>query len=240
MFHNFKQLLIGEMVRLSKYKILQISFVVSLLWIAIMFLIGKENIQSFIPIFIFTDAALMTVLLVGASLFYERQENTLKTLMITPSSYTSILLSKIIASIYLALQSTVVISLVAIFFFDISINLFWLYTFVLLIGLAHSAIGYAFTMVSRDFNGLLAAIGGYMIVFAIPSLISALGIFSETFDNFLMISPTHVALELINFSMGVDVAIWKVVVGIIYLIGISIVLYKYVVAPKYAEMAVRE
>jgi fluoroquinolone transport system permease protein len=240
MFHNFKALLKGELIRLSKYKILQISFVVSLIWIAIMFLIGKENIQTFVPIFIFTDAALMTVLLVGASLFYERQENTLKTLMITPSSYTSILLSKIIASIYLAMQSTIVISLVAVFAFDITIKLFWLYLFVVLIGLAHSAIGYTFTMFSRDFNGLLAAIGGYMIVFAIPSLISALGIFSEAFDNVLMISPTHAALELINYSMGSEVALWKLIFGTLYLVSISIVLYKYVVARKYAEMAVRE
>ncbi|MFP4286068.1 MAG: hypothetical protein ACLFRI_00065 [Candidatus Izemoplasmataceae bacterium] len=240
MFHNFKYLLKGEMIRLSKYKILQVSFAVSLLWIAIMFLIGKENIQAFVPIFIFTDTALMTVLLVGASLFYERQENTLKTLMITPSAYTAILLSKIVSSIYLALQSTVVIALVALIAFDFSIKLFWLFIFVTIIGLAHSAIGYAFTMFSKDFNGLLAAIGGYMIVFAIPSLISILGIFSKTFDNFLMISPTHSALVLINFSMGVEVALWKVIVGFIYLVVISFILYKYIVAPRYAEMAVRE
>ncbi|MFU8786147.1 MAG: hypothetical protein ACNA7U_02790 [Candidatus Izemoplasmataceae bacterium] len=238
--NNFLLLFKGEMLRLVKYKILQISFAVTVLWVLVIYLIGKENAATFIPVFIFTDAALMTVLLVGASLFYERQENTLKTLMITPSGYHAILSSKIVSAIYLALQSTVLIALFSYFVFGVEIKLLLLFIFIALIAFVHTAIGYTFTIYSRDFNGLIASVGGYMIVFAIPSIFSAFGIIPDSWDFILLISPTHVSLKLIEYTFNGDVALWVIIGGIIYLLGLTVVLLKYIVAPKYAEMAVRE
>ena len=238
--NNFILLFKGEMLRLVKYKILQISFAVTVLWVLVIYLIGQENAANFIPVFIFMDAALMTVLLVGASLFYERQENTLKTLMITPSGYHAILSSKITSAIYLALQSTVLIALFSTIVFDVSIKLIVLFSFIALIALVHTAIGYTFTIFSRDFNGLIASVGGYMIVFAMPSILSSFGIIPKAWDFILLISPTHVSLKMIDYSFNADVPLWTIIGGTVYLVGLTVGLLKFVVAPKYAEMAVRE
>ena len=186
---NFLLLMKGEMTRLVKYKIIQISFVVTLMWLAIIFLIGADEVATFIPLFIFVDAALMTVLLVGASLFYEKQENTLKTLMITPSGLLAIISSKVISAIYLALQSSIIIALFAMILFNVEIRLLFLVVFVTVIAFAHTAIGYTFSIFAKDFNELIAQVGAYMIVFAIPTLFYALGVFSDAFETILMFSP---------------------------------------------------
>ncbi len=238
--HNFSVLLKGEMQRLLRYKILQISFVVTLLWLGVLFLIGSEHVGDFVPLFIFMDVSMMTVLLVGANLFFEKQENTLKTLLITPSDFFALIASKFVASLYLGLQSTVFIALFALFMFDVSIAFVWLMMFVLLITFAHTALGFTFTVYVKDFNGLLAFIIFYMFIFAFPSIFYALGILPSSAEVWLMFSPTHASLLMIDFAFGVSVSWWLLVIGSVYLVLLSLFLIRFVVSPKYVETAVRE
>ncbi len=237
---NFGLLFKGEMVRLLKYKIIQISFAMTLIWLLVIFLIGSEQAVTFVPIFIFTDAALMTVLLVGASLFYEKQENTLKTLMITPSGLMAIISSKVLSAIYLALQSTIIIALFSMILFDVEIRFFWLISFVVVIAFTHTAIGYTFSVFAKDFNELIAQVGMYMIFFAMPTLFYALGVFSEAFETVLMFSPTHSALLMINYAFKADVRGILLLIGTIYLMVAPIFLFKYIIIPKYPETAVKD
>ncbi len=237
---NFGLLMKGEMLRLIKYKIIQISFVVTILWLLIIFMIGSDQAATFVPIFIFTDAALMTVLLVGASLFYEKQENTLKTLMITPSGLHAIIASKVISAIYLALQSTVIIALFANLLFAVEIRFIALIAFVIVIAFAHTAIGYTFSLFAKDFNELIAQVGAYMIVFAIPTLFYALGVFSEVFETVLMFSPTHAALLMINYTFFSSTRLVLLLIGLAYLIVVPVLLFIYIIIPKYPETAVKD
>ncbi len=240
MSDNLLKLLKGELKRLMKYNILQISFAVALLWIAVIFLIGREQATTFVPLFIFMDAALMTVLYVGANLFYEKQENTLKTLLITPSGYVAVLASKIIAAVYLALQSSVIISLAAFFLFDVQLDFLALYSAVVLIAFAHAALGFSFAIVSRDFNGLIAAVGLYMIFLAFPSIFFAFGLIPERFEAVMLLSPTHASMMLIDASFGKTVALWTVLVSTAYLAALAAGLLLFFIGPKYRENAVRE
>ncbi len=238
--HNFLNLFKGEMQRMIKYKILQISFVVTLLWLVIMFLIGADYVGDFVPLFIFMDASMMTVLLVGANLFFEKQENTLKTMLITPSSYYAILASKFIASVYLALQSAILISLFAYILFDVSVNFPLLVLFVVVITFAHTAIGFTFTVFVREFTGLLAFMIFYMFLFAFPSIFYFLGIFGDAFEYILMFSPTHGSLLMIDYAYGVEVSWYLLLIANTYLVMLGIGLIHFVVSPKYVETAVRE
>ncbi|TVP95917.1 MAG: hypothetical protein EA374_02775 [Acholeplasmatales bacterium] len=238
--HNFLKLFKGEMVRLVKYNILQVSFAVTVLWLLVIFLIGKEQAPVFVPLFIFMDAAVMTIMLIGAGLFYEKQENTIKTLMITPSGYAAILSSKLLAAVYLALQSTVIISVFAYFLFDVAVRFVALYGFIIIITLAHASIGYVFAARAKDFNGLIAMVGMYMVLFAFPSIFFALGALPETFDYLLFISPTHASLRLVNYGFAESVPLWQLGLGFLYLVVLTVVLMVFMVAPKYAETAIRE
>jgi fluoroquinolone transport system permease protein len=238
--HNFVPLLKGEMTRLLKYNIIQVSFAVTALWILILYLIGSSDASTFVPLVLFMDASMMTVLLVGANLFFEKQENTLKTLLITPSSYLALMLAKMVSAIYLAMQSAIIISVVAVLLFEVEIAFLTLFIFIVLIAAVHTAIGFTFTIYTRDFNGLLAGIMVYMITFAVPSILFELDLLGASWEYILMISPTHVSLLLMNHSFMITQPIWFILVGVLYLLGLSFVLFKYIVFPKYAETAVKE
>ncbi len=238
--HNFLPLFKGEIQRLVKYKILQIALLVTVMWLAILFLIGEESVAEFVPLFIFMDATLMTVMLVGANLFYEKQENTLKTLLITPSGFAALMMSKFLSAIVLSFQSAAVISLFAYFIFGVSVSFGWLFIFVALITFMHTALGFVLTVFAKDFTGLLALLIAYMFFFAFPTIFYALGVFGETAELWLMFSPTHASMLLIEFSYGLDVRTVLIPIGAIYLVLVGAALTKWIVVPKYVETAVRE
>ncbi len=238
--NNFMVLLKGEFQRLIKYNIVQVGFGVSVLWVLVLFLIGRDQAADFVPLFIFMDAALMTILLIGAGLFYERQENTLKSLMITPSKMGHIIASKLVSAVYIALQSALFIGLLAYFFFDATVNFAYLLPFTLLIALSHAIIGYTIAVLVEDFPTLLATLMLYMIVFAFPSIFYALDLFGGLWEIVLVVSPTHASFLLIDFAFGHDVSTTLIVVSALYLLLLAFLLARYVVFPKYIEKAVRE
>lgn len=237
---TFNQVLAGEFKRLIEYNIIQVSFGVSVLWLLILFLIGKEEAAPFISLFIFMDITMMTVLLMGVSLFYERQENTLKTMLVTPASLTSLIAGKIISAIYLALQSGLILALFGMFFFEVDIAIVPLLLYIVLIALAHGVIGFVMSLYSRDFNGLLALLMAYMVILAFPSIFYAFGIIPETVETFLILSPTHASLLLVEYSIGEDKGLWELIFSTGYLAVLSTLLTRFVIYPQYATKGVKE
>ncbi len=237
---TFNLVVQGEFKRLLKYNIIQVSLGVSVLWLLILFMIGREEAAQFIGLFIFMDITMMTVLLIGVSLFYERQENTLKTLLVTPASIADLIAGKMISAVYLAFQSGVILALFGKYLFDVAIDIPVFIFFVLLIALAHSAIGFTMSLYSKDFNGLLSLLMGYMIILAFPSIFYAFGLIPETMEMLMIISPTHASFLLIERSIGGDVSIWQTVVSIVYLMLLPVVLTIRIIYPQYAEKGVRE
>ncbi len=237
---NVMILVRGEFERLIRYKILQVGFGVSVLWLLVMVLIGRESASEFVPLFVFMDATLMTVILIGSSLFYERQENTLKSMLITPASMIGVIVSKLISAIVIALQSTLFLGIIAWLFFDVSVNFLWLIPAVILIALAHSMIGYTFSVLTRDFPSLLAFTFIYMIVFGYPSIMMALDVLSDTLNTVLLVSPTHAGLLLIEQGFGHTHEMSHLIIGSFYLVILSALLGVFVVFPKYLEKAIKE
>lgn len=230
----------GEFQRLIRYKLLQVGFAISVLWVLVMFLIGRDEAGAFVPFFVFIDASLMTVILIGSGLFYERQENTIKSLLITPSSMGEIIVSKLVSAIYIALQSALFLSVVSIIFFSVGVNVGLLMLVVILAALAHAMIGYTFAVLVKDFPTLLSLTMIYTLVFAFPSIMYALGVLGEPLNTVLLVSPTHASMLLIDWAFGENVAPWLLVGGAAYLLILSVILGVFVVFPKYLEKAIGE
>ncbi len=233
-------LLQAEFKRLAKYNIIQVSLGVTVLWLAVLFLIGRNEAGAFIPLFIFMDVSLMTMLLIGAGLFYERQENTLKTLMVTPVSTAAIIASKIVSAVYIALQSTILIALAGHFLFDATVNFFALIPLVILVATSHAVIGYLVSMYVRDFTSMIAMLMLYMFIFAFPSIFYAIDMIGGIWETLLIVSPSHAAMLIVDFTFGAEGITALTIIGIIYLALLSILLMWFFVYPKYIETAIKE
>ena len=152
---HFKTLLIGELKRLIKYKIALVGLVVSFMWVAIIAVLDTQTAPSMGSMLVFTDAGMMSVLLLISALFFEKQEGTLRTTMITPVNKDEVLVAKVVASLLLGLVSATIVALSVVFLHGNSVN-FLLLTFAVLVTVIfNSMVAFVIALFSKNFNNML-------------------------------------------------------------------------------------
>ena len=229
----------GELKRLITYKILPISLVTGLIWIIIFLFISKEEAVGIAPMLIFVDVCMMSILLIGASHHLEKQEGTIKSMMIMPVSLGEILFAKVISSMVLGIESAVVTSAALFFIHGVTFNYGLLLLFIIIAGGAHTAIGFFLSLISRDFTSMLGLLMAYIIPLELPTILFTFGLIDIKYDWILMISPSHSAGSLISSAVTGEFDWAKILVSCVYLIVLSAILFKFVVFPKFKNNAVR-
>lgn len=237
--NNFVVLLNGEIQRMKKYNILGASFLVSLIWIGVLHFTNIKDVSSIFPLLLFIDATSMSMLLVGVNMFFEKQEGTIKTLLVSPISKSEYILSKTVANIISNITTLVILYLYARFFKEIDINVFGLLGAVVLIGFFHSLLGFALTYRSKDFTGLLMGMMKYAFIFMIPVILEQVGIIkNEIITKALYAIPTKGSMTLLQASAG-GIKSWEIYLSLGYLVIVSVLLYRYV-NKKFDEFAIKE
>ncbi|HPT78500.1 MAG TPA: ABC transporter permease [Candidatus Atribacteria bacterium] len=233
------KLVMGELGRLVRYKILPVSLATAVIWIVIFLLLSENEAREVAPLLIIVDVAAMSILLLGASYHLEKQEGTIKTMIVMPISLGQILTAKTIASMVLALESAVVTSAALYFIHRITFNYAVLLLFVAIAGAAHAAIGFFLSLRSRDFTYMLVLLIGYMFLFTMPSFLFNIGLIDAKYEWLLMLSPSHSASRLIISAVAGDFNIPMTIAGCLYLMLITAVLFKYTVYPMFKDNATR-
>ncbi len=221
---NLKPLFLGEIQRLQRYHIIAASLVVAVIWIGVLHFTDVEDVTSIFPLLLFLDATTMSVTLIGVSMFFEREEHTLKALFVSPITKEEYMVSKIIGNIVSNLQTLVLLYLYARIFKEINLNVFLLVFYVIIISVFHSMIGFLLAYRSKSFTELLTGVVKYMFLFLIPVVLEQVGVITgELVSNLLYLLPTKAALLLLNSTTN-GVETWEVVYGVLYLIALSLIL----------------
>lgn len=236
---SFIVLFKGELLRMKKYNILSASLVVALIWIVTLHLTGIENLSMLFLLIIFVDATSMAILLIGATMFFEKQEGALKTLLVSPMGKAEYILSKSCAGIFTNLLTLFILYLYAKLFKEININLALLLGGTILAAFFHSMVGFVVTYNSRDFTELLMGMFRYILVLMTPVLLDQLGVISSrVVKNMFYILPTKATYSILSAAGG-GLKAWEVCVSIAYLAAGSALLY-YVALKKFDDFAAKE
>lgn len=233
------KLIAGELMRLMKYNILAAGQVTAVIWVLLLLLVSASEALKITPLLIFVDVSAMSILLLGASHHLEKQDGTMKTMMVLPVSAWQILAAKTVASMTLALISAVATAAALYLIHKITFNYVLLLLFVVIAGVAHAAIGLVLSLRSRDFTSMLGLLMAYMFVFTIPSILFSLGVIDAKYDWLLMISPSHCANYLIRAAVSGDFETTTAAAACVYLAILAAGLFKFAVYPSFKDNAVR-
>jgi fluoroquinolone transport system permease protein len=232
-------LIAGEWQRLRKYHLLTANLVLLLIWMIIASALDKAELMPFIPFIFLMDSAMMTMALVGTTIFYEKQEHTLNALLVSPVTEDEYLCAKVITSISNSLLTLVLIALAMWLVKGITFNYWSLVPAILLVAGFHALLGITLTYGARDFTGIMLRAVLYMFVFLLPAVFCLFGLMSADVMAYLMILPPVSAARLLSTSVT-TVAVWQIVFGYLYLALLFIVLYLRVVRPGFHRYVVRE
>jgi len=223
--NKFVTLLKGDAIRMKKYGITYASLFTTALFIIMIQLINMDSIDKYFPLFIFIDATMMSFLLIGVSMIFEKQENTIKSMLVTSISKHDYLLSKIITTVSASILTLILLGVYGIVFKDLSINYIGIFGAVALISFVFSCFGILVTYLSKDFTNLLMWIFAYSMVGIIPTLLQAFNIINADWFKYIQyINPTQSALNVLNATvMTIDKTDFTI--SLSYLIILAVVLY---------------
>lgn len=227
---NLSVLLKGEVDRLQKYHILAASLLVAFIWIGVMHLTEVEDVTGIFPLFLFLDATSMSMVLIGVSMFFEREENTLKAIFVSPVTKKEYIAAKILGNILSNMQTLVLLYLYAWIFKEIHISILTLVLYVILISIFHSLVGFLLAYHTKSFTELLTGMIIFMFALLIPVVLEEVGIITlEWLQNVLYLLPTKAALLLLNSTAETSVVeTWEVAYGVGYLIFTSGILLLFI------------
>ena len=223
--NSFFILLRGDQHRMLRYGITYASVAVTFLWILLIGLLDIKDISSFFPLFIFMDATMMSFLLVGVSMMFEKQESALKSLLVTPISKHHYLASKITTNIISSMISLVLLGLYAVVFRSLSVNYAGIIGAVMLATFVYTCAGILFTYKSKDFTVLLMWLMAFFFVLAVPTLLQMFGIIRADWFRYVQYAnPTQAILTVLTATV-VETDRRDLFIGVGYLVGLSAVLY---------------
>lgn len=237
--NKLARLIKGEFNRLLKYKILPVSLVTAVIWIGLFLFISAEEAREIAPLVIFVDVAAMSILLLGASHHLEKQDGTIRTMMVMPVSLGQIITAKTAASMLLAIESAVVTAAALYLIHGATFNYALLLLFVAIAGAAHAAIGFVLSLNSKDFTTMLGLLMLYMFVCTVPSILFSFGIVDAKYEWLFMISPSHSASHLISSAVRGEYQLAMIIAGCLYLTILAAALFRFAVYPKFKDNAAR-
>jgi fluoroquinolone transport system permease protein len=224
---------------MRKYGITYASLVVTALWIILIQLLNVQSIDEIFPLFIFVDVTMMSFLLVGVSMMFEKQESTMKSMMVTPISKHHYLASKITSTIISSLISLVLLGSYAVIFKDLSVNYPGMAGAVILGSFVYSCTGILFTYKSKDFTSLLMWLFTFFFVLAVPTVLQLFGIITADWFKYIQyINPTQAILTVLS-AAAVNTDKTDFIISLVYLVTLAFTLY-YLAAKNFDKYIMKE
>lgn len=237
--NRFITLIKGELLRLQRYNLFAASLFVSAMWVGVLHFVDMENVTKLIPQLVFIDVTTMAMLLVGVTFIYERDEATIRSMLVSPISKSEYILAKMISNIIPSILSLTIMYIYSRIFKTVNISYLLLLSGVILVAFFHSLIGFLLTYYSKDFTDLVMTIMKVFLVFLFPVILDEFNIVTnDIFKKLVYILPTKSALMILMGTTG-DIELGKVVVSIIYMLLGSIILY-YLVWKNFERYSLKE
>jgi fluoroquinolone transport system permease protein len=235
--NTFFALIKGEVIRLWRYQITLFGLIVSGIWIILLAVVSKEEANALLPQLIVLDSGLMAIILLGASYFYEKQEGTMKAMLVSPTSPSILLTAKIIGTLMGNLLSVVLMWLTMVIIHQSFFLLLPALGLVMMITITHISIGYVLIYWSKDFMDLLLKYTFVVLILFVPTILVSLNILTDGLENLAYLSPTYSGQILIaqlwtSSTSSITVA-W--LLTILY----PLVLFPFYILPQFRKEAIR-
>jgi fluoroquinolone transport system permease protein len=235
---NILRLFIGEVNRLFRYKILLFGLIVSVLWLIVLGLTSAAEAQLLLPQLIVLDTGLMAIILLSSSYFFEKQEGTLKALLVSPISNFQLLTAKVMATFVPGFISITLMTIVMLVVHQIWIPYLMALLFVVLSTTAHVSIGYPLMFLSKDFMDLLVKYTFIALLFLLPSILVPLEVIPNNLTFIAFLSPSYAAQYLVDglfVTKDLGYILWSMLV----LIALPATLFPLFIYPSFKKEAIR-
>jgi len=227
---QLKTMIKWEFILQSRYRIIHLSLLSVVVYFLALKTIPLVDSEFFRTMYLFLDPALIGIFFVGALVLFEKTENTLQALTVTPMETRNYLLAKII--------SLTSLSLVAALLFMFLVQGFAFSYIHLFLGIALTSVflillGFILASRSKSLNEYLLAVIGINLLLFIPPLLHMASFYRSTafyllpsLASFLLLQGVLGEVALLDFVYSISyLSLWT---GLCYILA-KRAFYRYIV-----------
>lgn len=183
-----------DFMLLNKNKIITVSVLVTMIYVFVFKGLSQiGNPEKFLVLVIFNDPALLGFLFVGVMVLFEKNENTLEALAVTPITTVNYILSKTIALTIISLLCCFAMVLAA---YGTDFNTFQFAMATLLTTFIFSMLGFIAVAGQSNFNTYIMRALAIILLMSVPFL----GYFDVMSSYWFFAFPTQPAIMLYNLA----------------------------------------
>ena len=220
---NLKNMLKWEYVLLYRYKIIHISILSVVLYFLTTQAITDMNNTVFHSLLLFFDPAIIGIMFVGALVLFEKSENVLQALVITPMKTDDYLISKIIALTILSVISASIFVTLLNVFSNVDFNVLYLGLGIILTSVMLILVGFIFVSRLKSINEYLLAMVLLFLGLTFPPMLQLSGLYENVI---WYLWPTQASFTIfIGVFNEASLEAWEIAYGILYQILWIVLLY---------------
>jgi fluoroquinolone transport system permease protein len=196
---------------------------------------------SLLPMILMLDATMMAVMYVGAVMYFEKNESTISTLLVTPISNAELILSKVISYTLHNMLSAILLIVAFVILKDVQINYLLIFMGIVITTSFFTVAGIILSFFQKDFTGMLVQIMILSFALFIPSILFMFNVFTgDVWETILLFNPIQAAQELIGGGFKAYEFNYKYYFSLGYLLIGGILLYRFYALPKFQDYAVKQ
>jgi len=221
---NLKNMLKWEFTLLSRYKIIHISILSVILYFLTTQAIPDMDKPIFHTMLLFFDPAIIGIMFVGALVLFEKSENVLQALIITPMKVDDYILSKITSLTILSIISASIFVILLNIFSGIEVNIIFLVLGIILTSIVLILLGFIIVSRVNSINEYLLAMVIAFIGLLFPPMLHLSGLYENVI---FYLWPTQASFILFTGVFNAaSLESWEIAYGILYqIIWIGLLYY---------------
>ena len=220
---NLKNMLRWEFTLLSRYKIIHISILSVILYFLTTQAVPDMNIPIFHTLLLFFDPAVIGIMFIGALVLFEKSENVLQALVITPMKVDDYLLSKITSLTILSIISATIFMTLLSVFGEVDFNILFLALGLILTSILLILLGFIMVSGVKSLNEYLLAMIVAFLGLTFPPMLHLSGLYENVI---FYLWPTQASFTLLNGVFSTTgLESWEIAYGIFYQIIWIVLLY---------------
>lgn len=209
---NLKNMLRWEFVLLSRYKIIHISILSMILYFLTTQAVPDMNKPIFHTMLLFFDPAIIGIMFIGALVLFEKSENVLQALVITPMKTDDYLLSKIISLTILSIISAAIFVTLLNIFSGIDFNVLFLALGIILTSIMLILLGFILVSRVNSINEYLLAMVVAFLALLFPPMLHLTGLYENVI---FYLWPTQASFTLFTGVFNAaSLELWEISYGI--------------------------
>jgi len=208
---TFLKLIKWDFTLQLRYNIITIAVIISILYIIMLKSLPGNNLDALVILLVLSDPTMFGVLFIGVLVLYEKDNNTLNALVVTPIKPWQYLWAKAFSLTIIAVPIALGIS---IFGHGINIRYLYLLISVILSSFMFVFLGFAIVSNIKGFNQYIIKFA----LFTLPVSIPVLGLFNLYHSSLYYLIPTQATIILLKAAFGSNVNNWQLIYSISYLL----------------------